>query len=287
MKRQKESNRRDFIKKASLITAGAMFIPMGSCSVSSKNNGLFLNTLKENLLKDFKGTLKVISDIGYKYIEADGYVYGKFYGFSPGEFNQMIKNFGMMPVSSHTLMTTGNYQMVLEDAAEAGFRYVIQPALLSMYRKSIDAYKEAADYLNKFGEFARDLGMKIGYHNYNYEFEKINGKVPYDVLIKETDEQLVTMELDLYWMIRSGVDPIEYFNKYPGRFELWQLQDMDDSENRAFAEVGEGTIDFESIFTKKKKAGLKYHFVEQDICRGKSPLECIRISYNNLTLKNF
>ena len=207
------STRRDFIKSASLITAGTMIIPWGSCSASTSETGVALYTVRDQMMIDPEGTLGFVAKIGYKNLEAAGYANGKFYGLTPEKFKQIVEDLGMRLISSHTLLTEGNYQDVLEDAAKAGLKYVVQPVLLGNYRQSIDTYKQAAEQLNKFGEFARNLDIRMGYHNHDFEFEKKEEILPYDILIKNTDPELVTMELDLYWIIKTGNDPLIYFDK--------------------------------------------------------------------------
>ncbi len=197
------STRRDFIKSASLITAGTMIIPWGSCSASTSETGVALYAIRDQMMINPEGALGFVAKIGYKNLEAAGYANGKFYGFAPEEFKQIVEDLGMRLISSHTLLTEGNYQVVLEDAAKAGIKYAVQPVLLGNYRQSIDTYKQAAEQLNKFGEFARNLDIRVAYHNHDFEFEAIDGMMPYDYLLAETDADLVKMEIDLFWIAKE------------------------------------------------------------------------------------
>jgi len=121
-----------------------------------------------------------------------------------------------------------------------------------------------ADEFNKIGELCKASGLTFGYHNHAFEFEVVNGRKPYDILLNYTEAELVTMELDTYWMVYGKNDPIEYFNNYPGRFKLWHVKDMDETSKRESTEIGSGIIDFEKLFQAKETAGLEYYFVEQE-----------------------
>jgi sugar phosphate isomerase/epimerase len=145
---------------------------------------------------------------------------------------------------------------------------------------SADALKKTADFMNNAGEKCREYGMKLGFHNHWSEFEMVEGQLPYDVFLNNTEPDLVTFQLDLAWITRSGNDPVEYFEKFPGRFELLHVKDL--SQAGEDATLGEGTIDFVPIFEKVSTAGMKYFFVEQDTCRTHTPLESIEISRNYL-----
>ena len=151
-------------------------------------------------------------------------------------------------------------------------------------RKGIDDYKYAADQLNIAGERCKKAGIQLCYHNHDFEFIKEGDVLPYDILLA-TDENLVKMEVDLYWITKAGHDPVALFEQHPGRFPLWHVKDMDNTEKKDFTEVGSGIIDFKKIFKQSKKAGMKYFFVEQDKCPG-SPFDSITksIAYikNNL-----
>ncbi|MBE9491274.1 MAG: TIM barrel protein, partial [Bacteroidetes bacterium] len=134
---------------------------------------------------------------------------------------------------------------------------------------------------NKIGERCRSSGLQFAYHNHAFEFEKMDGIIPYDILLEQSDPEFVTMQLDLYWMVFGGYEPIDYFGKYPGRFGLWHVKDMDNTEKRESTEIGKGIIDFKKIFADKERAGMKYFYVEQESFKI-PPFESIAISYNYL-----
>jgi sugar phosphate isomerase/epimerase len=141
--------------------------------------------------------------------------------------------------------------------------------------------EELADILNDLGKKASKAGLKLLYHNHDFEFIKDkNGRVTIDYLLENTDPDFVNFQMDLFWVTRAGADPLAYFEKYPGRFKIWHVKDMD-TEGK-FAPVGEGTIDFKRILAQKKLSGMKYYFAEQDNTFGTPPLEVIKISHAGL-----
>jgi sugar phosphate isomerase/epimerase len=146
-------------------------------------------------------------------------------------------------------------------------------------RGDIDHYKQIAEQFNKSGEICKKAGIQLCYHNHDFEFVEQNGQVPYNILLDNTDKDLVKMEMDIYWVSKAKQDPLALMNQHPGRFPLWHLKDMDNTPAQAFTEVGNGVIDFKKIFKQADEAGLKYFFVEQDKCPG-SPFDSITKSYN-------
>ena len=278
-------NRRTFIKSIAAISAASMIFPLEVCSFPESKNeliGLQLYSVRGLMKNDLHGTLKKVAEIGYNSVEAAGYSNGKFYGLKPKEFKKMINDLGMILPSSHTSFELLDAQKVIDDSCEAGINYLVFPWLPAEKRKSIDSYKQLADDFNKIGELCQKSNIQFAYHNHDFEFIITDGEIPYDVLLNETDKELLKMELDIYWIIKGGYDPVKYFKNYPGRFELWHVKDMEDSEEGFFTEVGNGIINFKEIFEYKITSGMKYFFVEQDVCR-KPPLESVSISYRNLS----
>jgi sugar phosphate isomerase/epimerase len=190
--------------------------------------------------------------------------------------------------SSHYLLGEGgkikgtmqnDWNKAVDDAAAVGLKYMICAWLQPSERGTLDHYKQVGDDLNKAGEVCKKAGIQLCYHNHDFEFIQENGKYPYDTLLSTTDKDLVKMEMDMYWMTKAKQDPIAIFNEHPGRFPLWHLKDMDNTPKQMFTEVGNGIIDFKKIFANAKKAGLKYFFVEQDVCPG-DPYDSITKSVN-------
>ena len=283
------ANRRDFIKSTAAFTAGVIALPMAACGKSKKTIGLQLYTVRDKISANQQETLEKLAQIGYNSLEAAGYNLNDrtFYGMEPKAFGDLVKGLGMPLHSSHTVYELDNAETVCEDAAKTGAKYIIYPYLPDQFRENLDGYKATAAKFNKMGELAQKHGLKFGYHNHAFEFEQMDGQIPMDVLVAETDPALVTFELDLYWVTKGGYDPVEYFRKYPGRFELWHVKDMVKSEDEFFAPVGQGRIDFEKIFAEKATSGMKYFFVEQDSFRNLDPFESVEISFNYLNEAKF
>lgn len=236
--------------------------------------GLQLYTVRNAMGKDVAGTLAKVAQIGYNSVEA-GYAAGKYYGQTPSEFAALLKqNSLIMPSCHYTLGEGQNIQgtiltgwdKAVEDAASIGQKYMVCAWLAPSERGSLDHFKKLADDFNKAGKVAKKAGIQFCYHNHDFEFKQENGKYPYDILLENTDKDLVKMEIDLYWLTKAGQDPVELIEKHPGRFPLWHVKDMDNTNKKMFTEVGHGVIDFKKIFAHNKKAGLKFFFVEQDIC---------------------
>ncbi len=287
-------NRRTFIKKSGTFAIGSLLIPsvMSCAKEKTKEIGLQIYSVRNELKEDLEGTLKQIAKIGYKWLEIANYDNGKFYDKSPSEFKKLIDDLGMEIISSHAGVEIkgtdrGNAEKLADAHAELGLKYVIKPWLIEERRVSADSYKKVAEELNKIGEVMKSRGLKFGYHNHDFEFENVEGHIPFDTLLSETDKELVIFEIDLYWIKKGGKDAIEYFKKYPGRFELYHIKDMDNTEEGYFTEVGTGIINFKELFAHKDLAGMKYFFVEHDNCRNYSPLESVKISFDYLNNCDF
>ena len=278
------------MKASAFMLAAPMLSKLDFASKAPSKIGLQLYTLRTDLSKDLEGTLKKVAAIGYKEVELFGYNDGKFFGKTPKEFKAILDGLGLDPVSGHygagvqmkdqkgTL--SNDWQRAVDDAATIGQKYVNCAYLTDGERKSIDDYKKYVDLFNKSGEVAKKAGLQFGYHNHDFEFKKMDGQLPYDI-IASTDPDLVKLELDLYWIVKAGLDPVDLFKKYPGRFPLWHVKDMDKGD-QSFAEVGTGSIDFKKIFDARKIAGMTHFFVEQDVAKIPA-LEAIDISFKNVT----
>jgi len=275
--------RRSFIKTTTLATVSALVVPgLLKCAAPRKYIGLQLYTVREQMKKDLLGTLQQVARIGYTWLEAAGYKDGKFYGMIPAEFKAIVNDLGMKLISSHVAFNKNQSQQVIDAHLELGVPYVVYPWMSMPDQPSKEDYYIKADLFNELGESCKNAGLKFGYHNHDFEFVKINETTAYDILLERTEPGLVCMEADLYWMRYANVDPLHYFSEYPGRFELWHVKDMEDSPERDFAAVGEGTIQFAKYFNEATlDSGMKFFFVEQDRCKI-DPLESIEISYKYL-----
>lgn len=287
-------NRRDFLKAVALGSIGTLALSktgFASSAFAAKpypEVGIQLYTVRDALKTNAKDALSQVAKLGYKNLELAGYSNGKFYGMEPAEFKKVVEDLGMKVISSHTGVEvkgvdTSNAQKMAEDHAKIGVKYCIQPWLVPERRKTADMYKKFVSELNLVAEVMKKSGIQFGYHNHNFEFEKVDGIIPfYDIYLKDTDPKLMIFELDIYWATRAGQNPIEIFNKYPGRFELWHVKDMEKSNDKFFAPVGTGSIDYKEVFKHQKTAGMKYFFVEQDATRDNKPFDAIKTSIDNL-----
>jgi sugar phosphate isomerase/epimerase len=280
------TSRRSFIQSASALTAGFLVAP-SFLYYKKSYIGVQLYTVREAMQKDAAGTLARIAEIGYNSVEGATYTGSqKFYGMDAKGFSSLLKQNGLIIPSSHYQLgeeqTNGvvkgtmlhEWDKAIDDAAEAGIKYMVCAYLSVDERKGLDHYKYVAEQSNKAAERCKKSGIQFCYHNHDFEFEKQDGQFPYDILLDNTDKELVKMEMDIYWIVKAGQDPVALFTKHPKRFPLWHVKDLDNTSRRAFTEVGNGTIDFKKIFAHSKNAGLKYFFVEQDKCPG-SPFDSI------------
>lgn len=254
--------------------------------------GLALYTLRGDMDTDVKTTLKAVADAGYAYIEAAGYNDGKFYNMSPVEFKSYLKELGLKPISTHQgSVTLENADAMIADVKAAGFKYFVIPVppmglfKVDMETRTMGMTGGAAnltEILNTLGKKCEAAGLKLLYHNHDFEYKKdADGIVPIEYMLENTDPKYVNFQMDLFWVTKAGADPVAYFEKYPGRFKIWHVKDMDDQER--FAPVGSGKIDFSRILAKKKLSGMKYYMVEQDMTfDGMKPREVIKLSHKGL-----
>lgn len=222
--------------------------------------GVQLYTVRALMERDAAGTLERLAEAGYRNVETAG-----LHGHTPAAFARMLETAGLRTPSGHYGLDVlrGEERARTIVAAQAlGQRYVVVPWLGEDERTSLDDYRRLADELNDLGSAAAEAGLQLAYHNHDFEFEPMDGQVPYDVLLESTDPELVRFELDLYWIVEGGYEPRAYFAAYPGRFPLWHLKDR--TASGAMADVGAGTFDFEALLAHADQAGLDYAFVEHD-----------------------
>ncbi|MBN8663020.1 MAG: sugar phosphate isomerase/epimerase [Chitinophagales bacterium] len=274
--------RRHFLRQAALLTTAAAVNP-SALFKSKRATGVQLYTLRTEL-KDIPGTIAKVAQIGYQQVETFGYDAGKYLGMEPKAFAALFEQNKLTTPSGHyylpEFLFKGNddvWKRAVEDAQHLKHKYMVVPWLEPQYRKDADGYKKLAARLSKAAELTKDGGMTLAYHNHDFEFENLGGVTAWDILAKETDPSLVKFEMDLYWTVFAGKDPIEVMKAHKGRVVMWHVKDMA-AGNKTFAEVGSGTIDFKKIFAVAKLSGMQYFFVEQDQCPG-SPFDSIRKSY--------
>lgn len=277
--------RREFIQTSAFTVVGVLSLPSFMNAAKAKTNiGLQLYTLRDSIPQDPKGVLQKVSSFGYKELETFAYGDGKIFGMAFKEFGSYVKSLGMRVCSGHyglDLAKSDKWEKAVTDAKSIGQQYMVVPYIQDTERKSIDDYKKICASLNRAGEVCNKNGVRFGYHNHAFEFETLDGQIPYDVMLAELDHKNVGMEMDLYWVVRAGKDPVAYFEKYPGRFEQWHIKDMDKSNKDRNADVGSGSIDFKMLFSKAKQAGMKHFYVEQESYPG-APIDSVAASIKNL-----
>ena len=271
------NSRRIFIKQAAIAAAGAALIPGFACSpapatASTKTVGIQLYTLRDLLPKDVKGVIEKVAKAGYKEVETYGYTAeAGFWGLEAKSFKALLEANGLKAPSGHfgldEYIKSGDKELLkplIAGAAELNMEYFTCPFLAEDLRTSLDDYKKIAGRLNEAAELAKQSGLQLAYHNHDFEFKKYGETTGYDILLQETNKDLIQFELDLYWVVRSGNDPLALFEKHPGRFVMWHVKDMDKTDNTKNTEVGNGKIDFKTIYKHAKQSGLKHLIVEQE-----------------------
>jgi sugar phosphate isomerase/epimerase len=259
--------------------------------ISTNFGGLALYTVRDSMASNPKATLKAVADAGYAYIESADYAEGKFYGMTPAEFKSTLDSLGLTAISAHMgMVTLENADQLIADVKAAGITYfvipvppmgmfTVDPATNTLGMKGTS--DELVTIMNTIGEKCHKAGLKLLYHNHDFEFMPLaDGTIIEDVLLEKCNPEWVNFQMDLYWVTKANANALTYFEKYPGRFKAWHVKDMD--QEGKFAPVGTGTIDFKSILTQKEKSGMEFYLVEQDQTFGLDPMEAIKISHKGL-----
>jgi sugar phosphate isomerase/epimerase len=252
------------------IMALALVLAVGFSSFKAAKKekfiGLQLYSLRSDMKKDVPGTLAAVGEMGYKFVETAGYGDGKIYGLDPVEFKKLCKKNGLQVLGAHSgqaVPTKEKWDETMEwwDTCiaahkKAGVKWIVQPFMDKVGYESLDGVKRYCEYFNAVGEKCNAAGIRFGYHNHDKEFTTVfEGKPVYDWMMELTDPKKVMFQLDLYWIDHGGKSALDYFDKYPGRFDLWHIKDE--------KELGaSGKMDFATTFTERKKSGAKYGIVE-------------------------
>ena len=299
-------NRREFLGAgvAGLagVAAGGM-LPRLWASPMGLPIGLALYTVRNQFLQDPKGTLAQVAAIGYQEVEIS-----PFPKMPTSDLKQAVAAAGLKAPAGHTDAEhlKGDVQPLIETFKEVGLQYMIcsfpatrpgaAPAARTPGQRfdpnfGEDDYKWMADLFNQVGEKCRKVGIQFGYHNHNIDFKAFDGRPALDMLLADTDPKLVQVEMDCYWVVRAGKDPVDYLKRYPGRIAILHVKDMKpaltpttsitEGGGDGFTEVGKGSIDWKRIFQAAPEGGVKHYFVEQDKCAG-PPMESAKISYEYL-----
>lgn len=223
--------------------------------------GVQLYTVRDEMKKDVAATLARVAGIGYREVEFAGY-----FGRSPADIRALLDADGLTAPSAHIplAMLKSDLPGAIAAAKIIGHKYITVPWIDESVRKSMDDWRGIARDLNTIGGQVSREGLRLAYHNHDFEFTPIGGQIPYDMMLAETDPALVSMEMDLYWATKAGQSPLAYFAKYPGRFRMVHLKDSRGAPANEITEVGSGTIDWRNIFAHRTQAGIEHFFVEHD-----------------------
>lgn len=262
-------SRRNFLINSSILATGSLLGAKALANGYNKNNiGLQLYTLREEIPAGIDAVFKKITTAGYNSVEM--------YGFNPKDqfFKKSPKEIDALLKSNHLITPSGHYQLELfeKDASQTidaalalGHKYIVIPWLPESIRKTKEDYKVIAEKVNNAAALCKKQNLKLAYHNHEFEFTKFeDGSCGYDVLLNDTDKDLVNFELDLFWVVTAGLDPIDFFKQNPGRFKMWHVKDKDKTNPKLTTEIGTGSINFKPIFAKSKLSGLEYFYVEQE-----------------------
>jgi sugar phosphate isomerase/epimerase len=266
------TTRRTFLAQAGLLSAGVMLAPQLLSAKTKNGAGLQLYSLRDQLPADVKGVIGKVAKAGYKEVETFGYNKDKgYWGLQSKDFGKLLKDNGLSSPSGHYGIDsflgegkTEELNMYMEVANTIGQTYIIIPSLNHNLIKTVDDCKHVADRMNKAAEICKTAGLKLGYHNHNFEWAPVGDTTFYDVVLNSTDPKLVNMEMDLYWVVRAGQDPIAIFEKHPGRFKFVHIKDRDKTNPNLNTEIGTGDIDFVKILSKAKLGGVEHFIVEQE-----------------------
>lgn len=283
--------RREALKRLSALAAGAAGASAldgggGAAALTSTAKGgvarrlaplgVQLYTVRDQMQRGVPSTLERVAAVGYEEVEFAGY-----FGHSPEEIRDMLAKVGLRAPATHIPATfeTESWSRILDEAGRAGHDYVVVPSLPQEMRSSLDAWRRTAEMMSRAAEKAREAGLRFGYHNHAVEFEEMEGRIPFDVFCEATDPDLVHIELDLFWIIHGGDDPVAFFQRWPGRVRLVHVKGR--AADGDMVEVGAGVMDWASILAHADRAGIEHFFVEHD--RPDDSMRSIEASYRYLS----
>jgi len=289
------NTRRSFIRMAGAASAGSLLLPQIACksegAATAKKGaeaiatatemakpslnafGIQLYTLRDVIPDDPQGTLKKVADMGFKQIEGYDGDQGMFWNMGHKPFKQYISDLGLDMVSSHCNIRE-NFEEKAGQAAEVGMKYLICPYIGP--QKSMDDWKRVTDRFNECGTICKKEGIRFAYHNHAYSFKAFSGQIPHDFIMDNTDPDTVDHEMDIYWVVTGGADPIDYLKKYPNRFRLCHVKDRMKNageERMASCDLGTGIIDYPKILKVAQETGMQYYIMEQERYENSTPLE--------------
>jgi sugar phosphate isomerase/epimerase len=273
--------RREFLKLGGNFAAGFALAPL-ACKLMPKEDGniktfgLQLWSVRDDLAKDPKGVLKQLSLDGYKQIESFEGSKGMFWGMTNKEFKSYLDGVGLTIVSSHCDINK-DFEKKADEAVAIGLKYLICAWVGP--QKTIDDFKKIADTFNQRGEICKKAGLRFAYHNHDYPFKPVDGQLPFDVMMQNTDASLVDFEMDIYWVVTAQQDPEAWMKKYSNRFRLCHIKDRAKgaTEKDASCDLGKGSIDFSKILKTAKENGMKYFIVEQERYDNSTPMKSAEV----------
>ncbi|MGM0458251.1 MAG: sugar phosphate isomerase/epimerase family protein [Bacteroidota bacterium] len=273
-------DRKTFLKLSGLLAGGAAmgtlpFLKGCSSTGSSTQNafGLQLYTLRDVIADDPEGTLRQVAEFGYTQIESYEGPMGMWWDMGNSGFKELLDELGMTALSSHANVFE-EFERKANEAAEIGLKYIVCPWIGP--QDSLDDYREIAEQFNEMGEIATDLGLRFAYHNHAYSFEEQEGEIPHDVLMENTDPDLVEYQMDIYWVVAAGHDPIEWMERYPGRFTSGHVKDITSGSDPESTVLGTGTIGWQTLLPEAANLGMEDYIVEQEAYAGTTPIDAIR-----------
>jgi sugar phosphate isomerase/epimerase len=242
--------------------------------------GVQLYTVRDLAVQDLAGTLKKVADLGYSTVELAGYGNLK----SAKDVKKALDDAGLKSPAGHWSIDAlvKDFERIMEEAQVLELQHVVVSYLPEALRKDAAAWKTTAKLMDELGSYFHGIGVELTYHNHAFEFEKFGGKFGLDILLENTQAHLVKAEVDVYWVRYAGEDPAALIERLADRVRCLHLKDMAPGDEKRFAPVGEGTIDFKAILAAAGKAGVRWGFVEQDKTYDTPPMDAIRKSFENL-----
>ena len=298
------TDRRTFIKTSAIAAAGTALLSkpllagipgMTKFMDAGEILSIQLYSIRDAMMKEPLGSLKEIAKIGYKYVEHANYINRKFYGYSAVEFRKILDDLGLHMPSGHTVMAknhwdeskndfSDSWKLTVEDAATLGQKFVISPWLDESMRKTYDDFKKYMEVFNKSGELCKKSGMKFGYHNHDFEFStKLNDQKLFDLILQNTDPNLVAQQLDIGNMYHAGGRALDILKQYPNRFELLHVKDEISTGKDKYEStiLGTGIVNTKEICDLSRKlGGTKYFVIEQESYQAKNPMDCVKEDFD-------
>ena len=269
-------NRRKFLAAAGAFVAGAACrtpesaARSGTLAAAGERRrerldriGIQLYAVRDEMRRDAEATLRRLAEMGYREVEYAGY-----FGQTPAQTRAMLERHGLAAPSTHVAYDAiaTQWDRALDDALARGHRFVTVPWLPEDARRSIAAWREVADRLNRAGTAARARGLAFAYHNHDFEFTRVEGALPFDLLLEHTDPAVVSFQMDVFWLVKGGGDPVAYLRAHPSRFTMLHIKDSGGAPDHTQVDVGKGTIDFAAILRldANQRRVIRHVFVEHD-----------------------